>query len=304
MEWGWGMRKEQNILAISRRTQHDQKHVSNDAKMFEMVVLQLGKIGYAVKQIDEDALAEYLDSSRPGRIVSMAQRPENTALLAQLEAEGCVIINSFYSVMNTYRVFMALRLADLPLPFARSKILSSLVEEELENFEEEAYTMVAKTLGEPFYIKRGDIHAAHPNDVVCIASRENFANALEDFRERGVRAAIVQEHCEGTVVKFYAVSGKKFFHAQNFETGITVEFDTTALEEQAERIAGVLGLTIYGGDVVITPEGDLLFIDFNAWPSFGSVRDKAVPAMVKAIVEVFDEERMTVDTLSDTGETI
>ena len=291
------MSEEKTILAISRQTQHDQGHVSNDAAMFEMVSIKLKEIGYRVDHIDEDNVAEYLASSQPKKVISMAQRPENTALLAQLEADGVMIVNSFHAVLNTYRVFMALRLADESVPFAETRILSSLVEDDLENFEEEAYQLLNETFGTTFWLKRGDIHAAHPQDVTFITSQETFSTAIESFRERGVQAAIAQKHCEGEVIKFYAVAGGKFFHAQNFVTGETVDIGTTTVQEEAERIAGILGITIYGGDVVISPDGSFLFIDINAWPSFGTVREQAVPAMVQAIVESFEEERVIVDSM-------
>ncbi len=274
------------ILAIARRTQHSDKHQSNDAIMFGMTCDQLRERGYHVELIDEDRLASFLADHRPTRIISMAQRPENTALLARIESDGGVIVNSFESILNTYRVFLALRLAEEPA-FAGTYILSSLVEEDLEDFEGEAYAMIGKTLGESFWLKRGDVHAAHPDDVTFVASGGEFEAALENFRSRDVTSAVVQEHIEGEVVKFYAVSDRRFFHAQYFESEEPVGFDTTELQSEADRIARMLGLSIYGGDAVIGADGRITFIDFNAWPSFGTVRDRAVPQIVEAIIGSF-----------------
>ena len=286
-----------SVLAITRGTQHSQKHVSNDGKMFAMVCDRLRDHGYELEVIDEDDLASVLESSKPERIISMAQRPENTALLAKLESDGVPIVNSFSSVLNTYRVFMALRLAEEPA-FAKTRILSSLIEEDLEDFEKNAWEMIRKTLGKPFWLKRGDMHATDPGDVLLIHSAEEFADALGNFRSRSVETAIVQEHVDGEVIKFYGVADGRFFHAQHFTTEKPFEGDQREMQQQADAMAEQLGLTIYGGDLVIGNDGALLFIDMNAWPSFGTVREEGVPKMVEAIIDRFDRVGMNVGTVS------
>ena len=279
-----------HILAISRGTQHSSTHQSNDAAMFGMVCDGLRERGYQVEVISEDDLATHLESTTPRQIISMAQRPENTALLARLESEGTTIINSFESTLNTYRLFLALRLADEDR-FARTRVLSSLVEEDVEEFEEEAFELIREALGEKFWLKRGDIHAAHPDDVLLVRNQDEFKDGLEGLRSRSVNSAIVQKHCEGDVVKFYGIADRRFFHAQYFDSGVPIEFSTEDLAGESERIAQVLGLTIYGGDAVLDPEGNFTFIDFNSWPSFGDVRDRAVPLMIETIVDQFREHQ-------------
>lgn len=284
------------ILAIRRSTQHSATHKSNDALMFDLACNQLRGRGFDVEVIEEDQLATYLDSASPRYVISMAQRPENTALLTRVESAGGIIVNSFESILNTYRVFLALRLSDEKL-FAQTRILTSLVEAELEDFEEAAYAMLSKTLGEPFWLKRGDVHAAHPDDVLLVQNREEFSQSLTNFRSRSVETAIVQEHLPGRVVKFYAISGGRFFHTQDFLTGEPLQVSGGEFQQEADRIASILGLTIYGGDAVFTESGQFRFIDFNAWPSFGTVRDQAVPVMVDAILEAFSLDSARMETV-------
>jgi D-alanine-D-alanine ligase-like ATP-grasp enzyme len=48
-----------------------------------------------------------------------------------------------------------------------------------------------------------------------------------------------------------------------------------ALRAVVRRAAALSCLDVYGGDAIVTPEGRLVLIDLNAWPSFALVRDEA-----------------------------
>ena len=37
---------------------------------------------------------------------------------------------------------------------------------------------------------------------------------------------------------------------------------------------------MYGGDAIVTSDGDFYIIDFNDWPSFASCREAAAEAIV------------------------
>ena len=45
------------------------------------------------------------------------------------------------------------------------------------------------------------------------------------------------------------------------------------------RAAAALGLEVYGGDVIVTPSGNIVLLDLNAWPSFALYRDEAAVAI-------------------------
>ena len=40
---------------------------------------------------------------------------------------------------------------------------------------------------------------------------------------------------------------------------------------------------LYGGDAVVSSEGDIRIIDFNDWPSFSACRDDAAKAIAARI---------------------
>lgn len=266
------------LLAVARETQHAASHVTNDALMFELVCDGLRNQGYGLHIVGEKELGSYLQRNEPPRhVVSMAQHPENVALLQDLEEKGSCVVNSPASVANCYRTSLVEQLRGTDVPFAYSRVLPS----DRLDFEE-----LTETLGSPFWVKRGDIHAAHPNDVRLIDDKIQCRQASQDFQVRDVATVVVQSHLEGQVVKFYAVKDNRFFTVQDFETGEALSDVPAGLQEAAERAAAVLGLCIYGGDAVLTSTGFAL-IDFNSWPSFGQVRERAAPAMVDAIDSEF-----------------
>jgi hypothetical protein len=45
----------------------------------------------------------------------------------------------------------------------------------------------------------------------------------------------------------------------------------------------VAGLDIFGGDVIVSPEGELTLIDLNDWPSFAPCRERASYAIAEFI---------------------
>lgn len=263
------------LLAVARGTQHAAAHVTNDALMFALVCTGLRDAGYDVTLLPEDQLEDFVRGNElPHRIVSMAQQPANVALLKRLEERGSTVVNSTSAVMNCFRTNLVERLRGTPIPFAYSRISSA----DRLDFEE-----MSATLGSPFWVKRGDIHAAHPNDVVLVRDEDRCRDVAEDFRARGISQLVVQSHLEGPVIKFYAVKGRRFFHVQDFESGQPLDTFPDGLQDTAEAVADVLGLAIFGGDAVLTAEGFAL-IDINAWPSFGSVREYAAPQMVGEIL--------------------
>ena len=54
-----------------------------------------------------------------------------------------------------------------------------------------------------------------------------------------------------------------------------------SVEAMAEHAAEALGLVIYGGDAIISPEGKITLIDLNDWPSFAPCRGAAASAIAK-----------------------
>ncbi len=102
-----------------------------------------------------------------------------------------------------------------------------------------------------------------------------------------MKQAVFQKHCEGDEVKFYAVNGKRLFWPYYPRECEGHPFDEKALRTLADRAAQALGLTIYGGDAIISPDGDITLIDLNDWPSFAPCRGAAASAIAKYLKDIY-----------------
>jgi hypothetical protein len=78
------------------------------------------------------------------------------------------------------------------------------------------------------------------------------------------------------VVKFYGV-GETFFRCYTSDAEPPTTID--ALWEAGRTGAALLGLEVYGGDLVVAADGIPVLIDVNDWPSFARCRDEAADAI-------------------------
>jgi hypothetical protein len=99
-------------------------------------------------------------------------------------------------------------------------------------------------------------------------------------------------------VKFYGVRGTSFFywfypmesgHSKYGAEAINgmpakVPFDQEHLVDICSRASEILDVMIYGGDCIISSEGEIRIIDFNDWPSFAPCRQEAGPYIAKAVL--------------------
>ena len=65
-------------------------------------------------------------------------------------------------------------------------------------------------------------------------------------------------------------------------------FDEKKLHALAEHAAETLGVSIYGGDAIISPNGTITLIDLNDWPSFAPCRGAAAHAIAKYLKDTYD----------------
>jgi hypothetical protein len=133
------------------------------------------------------------------------------------------------------------------------------------------------------WLKRGDVHASVTADVQWIDSVKGLEVGLADFAKRGIDLAALQTHRAGDEIKFYGVAGGGFFHWLYSGDVQKYPFNFVALEDLAHRAATAAGLHIFGGDVIVSPSGELTLIDLNDWPSFAPCRERASHAIADFI---------------------
>jgi len=250
------------------------QHRSNDALLLDRVAGVLRAHGC---EVELKALPTAVPSRRPDALIfSMCQGRASLDLLTTWEDEGARVINTPRAALNTYRERLSAVMEGASIPFPVTTLITTSKGSD-----------AGVEVNGGMWLKRGDMHASVSGDVRWIDSADALRAGLKDFAARGIVRAAVQRHCEGDEIKFYGVTGGRFFqwfypedNPRTVPPGAgRYSFDVLALEQLAERAANAAGLDIFGGDVIVAPSGDLTLIDLNDWPSFAPCRDRAADAI-------------------------
>lgn len=260
------------FAGIKRKTEYSPNHVSNDLQIFTLTAHALEALGCAVTLFDEAHISP--DEITQPFVFSMTQGPDGISVLKIISGKGCVVINSPESVENCWRFNMTRLLVRNGIPFPKSCIVPT----------DGAPATILDTFPQTkLWVKRGDVHAVHKEDVSLVCTRDELATTLKDFSKRGIDSAVLQEHCDGDVVKFYALRGSDFFYWYYPNGTSHTPFRQKQLVELAQASAETLGLYVFGGDAIVARDGWITIIDINDWPSFAPVRDAAAQHIARLL---------------------
>ncbi len=275
------------IAGVRRGSQYSPNHVGNDAAIFNLTVQHLQKLGCEVIEYSED---EFADSPVEEDIIfNMARDVRSIRKLQELEDGGKMVVNSGYGIENCTREKMTRLLLADHIPHPHSLIIPT----------DQPLPLISQTLGENCWIKRGDFHAIHREDVTYVRNQEEAESVLHEYALRGIPTAVLNEHLKGDLVKFYGIAGTDFFHwfypddLNHTKFGLEsingkangIPFDLESLKDICNRAARVLNIYIYGGDCVVDASGTLRIIDFNDWPSFAPCRSEAAASIARCIYD-------------------
>jgi glutathione synthase/RimK-type ligase-like ATP-grasp enzyme len=260
------------LAGIQRKTEFSPNHVVNDSLILHATGDALRALGAEVVYYDEATVTP--DTLREKVAFSMVQGPAGAATLRKVEDSGTLIINSPRAVMNCYRTNMVTALPAAGIPFPRSVIVPT---DGGGDFRSAGFD------SGKVWIKRGDVHAVHKEDVTLASTDDELSTLLREFHARDIRQAILQEHLEGDTVKFYAVRESDLFHWYYLNGVHRTPFHAPTLRDVASVAAEALGLYVYGGDAIIGTDGGITIIDINDWPSFAPVRDDASRAIAALV---------------------
>lgn len=260
------------FAGIRRHSNYSPNQTTNDGLIILKTAQELLKLGVDYKLYEEsDVLSGKVTEDI---IFTMTRGREALDKLVELEKDGKYIINSPLSSIRCYRVNMVTRLEKAKIPFPKSKIVST---NSNENYK-------ISDVGErKIWIKRGDVHAVHREDVSLVYGDEELNFLLMEFAHRSIKDAVLQEHIYGDVIKFYAVRNTDFFRWYYVNGNNHYKFDQHRLRELSEKSAEVMNLFIYGGDAIVSEDGTITIIDINDWPSFANFRDEASRYIAKVI---------------------
>lgn len=241
-------------------------HAAGDAAILELTQAALQRAGYHATLLAPEALPSTPPTVQV--VFSMCQSLEALAILQDWEARGVLVLNTPAAVRTCYRLALVSTLSATSLPFPRSQVL--VLDDPNASRSAVIADWCARSTG--CWVKRGDVHAMQADDVMLVRDPGELEIQLAHFRQRGVRHAIVQEHVTGQEIKFYAVRGQGVLHAFAPHAPVLPPHDAEQLNALACQAGEVCGLDIYGGDCLLTADGQLCLIDLNDWPSFRGCR--------------------------------
>ncbi|HEY1250145.1 MAG TPA: hypothetical protein VGH97_03085 [Thermoanaerobaculia bacterium] len=272
---------------IYRELAHSPGRETDDAEILRAVARELESRGFDVVLKSPDEIDETSGSGvePPPNVFIMCERPPIVERLASWERRGARIVNRPSGIRNTDRERTIALFAKHSVPFPHSVLV-------------ETTDGAPPPFRGPCWIKRGDVHATQEGDVSYAESPTTLSERLATLASRGITRAVVQDHAPGDLIKFYGVSGlleadedarpswfQWFYHRD--QTLHRYPFDADALAGAAARAANALGLDVYGGDAIVSPEGALCVIDLNAWPSFALFREVASQKIATLLAERF-----------------
>ncbi|MCF0181103.1 MAG: hypothetical protein HUK11_02430 [Muribaculaceae bacterium] len=280
------------IAGILRAGAYSPNHIGNDTAIFNAVADQLRIRGCIVNIYSED---QFNKSGVNERIIlNMCRERASIAQLQRLEDDGRLVINSGYGIENCTRERMTRILMGNNIPYPDSIIV---------NTNENVRPLINKAGFQSCWIKRGDFHAMHKEDVSYCRHADEAQEVLQEYFYRGITRAVINVHLVGDLIKFYGIKGSPYFYwFYPFDKGHSkyghemingesqgLKFDVDYLKEICNRAADELNTVIYGGDCIVSAEGDIRIIDFNDWPSFAPCRDEAAPHIAKQVLAIIKE---------------
>lgn len=275
------------LAAIRRGNQYSPNHIGNDAAIFNLTVDCLREKNCEIMAYSEQ---EFQDKHVDAPIIfNMARDTRTISKLRELEAEGRKVINSGSGISNCTRVKMTQLLLDNKIPYPESLIVAT----------DEPLPESALKLGHFCWVKRGDSHAIHYEDVAYTRNGKEAENILNEFALRSISSAVLSKHLKGDLIKFYGVKNTDFFYwfypndLNHSKFGLEaingkakgIPFDLKYLRGICTKAAEILDIYIYGGDCVVDRSGNIFIIDFNDWPSFAPCRSDAAPYIAQCIYE-------------------
>lgn len=274
------------IAGIMRAGAYSPNHIGNDTAIFNATADELRKRGCLVNIYNEEQFNK--NGVEENIILSMCRERESIENLQKLEDQGRLVINSGYGIENCTRERMTRILLGNGIPYPDSLIV---------NTNENVKERIKEAGFQSCWIKRGDFHAMHKEDVSYVRHAEEAQEVLQEYFYRGINRAVINVHLVGDLIKFYGIKGSPyFFWFYPFDEGHSkygleqingiskgFKFDEDYLKDICNRAAEELNVVVYGGDCIVAEDGSIRIIDFNDWPSFARCREDAAQHIAEFI---------------------
>ncbi len=261
---------------ITRELSHSPNRESDDYRIIQLVAEKLQSATGCLVELLTVPEVESHPIAMPDMAFLMCEEVSILRFLEPWQLQGVLMINTPHSIRNTFRSYTLNLLKSFN--FYPQSVLVSTDDQELN-----------LDMFHSVWIKRGDYHATQKSDVVLARSSDEIKLVLAEFKMRGIAQALIQKHVEGDLIKFYGVGKnwfKWFYHKdQNLKN---YKFDEKDLLTKVYHATQTLGLEIWGGDAIVTEDGEIYLIDLNAWPSFALFREEAAIQIVDYLIGKID----------------
>lgn len=277
------------IAAVYRSHEHSPNLTDADSRIINAASIKLQERGYAIHRYTEAQFIE-TDITEPA-IINMCRKPRSIEKLCRLEAEGKTVINSGHAIRKcTKRKLWEISTAN--------------------NIETPATVIVGSTdttlpfsgTFRPCWLKLPDESVTDKDDIIYAGTPAEYREALTRYHSRAITEVLVCEHLEGDLLKFYAVSGDRYLYTlypkQSGYSKFGYEANNSDVKfypykaERLKEICNIMsretGITVFGGDCIITPDGKINIIDLNDWPSFSPCAEEASEAIAAAVAETIE----------------
>jgi hypothetical protein len=279
------MRVAPRCWGIYRELAHSPNRETDDAEILRATAVKLAEKGFEVELKSPEELPATDDAAGIAPLLFvMCMQDEIVRRLAAWERQGVRVVNRPESIRNTDRDRTIARVLGDGIPFPESDLVSTQQGGE------------PSRIPLPCWIKRGDYHSTHSEDVSMARTEEEVAVRLAALAARGVDRAVLQRHVPGDLIKFYGVENVEgpgaplswfewFYHRE--QTLSNHRFDPKELQAAVGNAARALGLEVFGGDAIAAGDGRIFLIDLNAWPSFALYRGIAAEKIAAHLVDRF-----------------
>lgn len=274
------------LTLISRHPKYSPNSEVRDEALFRSLVMNFALQGVSVATFDEAVFEHHPPQlEKSTLIVSMARSEAALQALAATEERGVPVLNSPRALQKAQRT-------DFQQWFAESGHAA-------KHWHTSELTPELKaTLPFPLWWKRNNTATTSANDVQFIENKTQLDVLLQQHPQED---ALLMEHIDGQLIKFYGVVGTNFFHAEphtpkgfskfgheqhNHHKNLAVSSPMWkqtlhAMHTAATQVAQQSGFSIYGGDAILREDGTFVFIDFNDFPSFSACLPEASEAIVQ-----------------------
>lgn len=299
-----------HILGVSRDPKFSPGSVDRDAAIFAAVMGRLLRYTRNEVSVISEDLFISVDLSEFDMVCSMARSEAVLKDLAKAQLEtGLKVVNDAQKLLSLNRLNLTRLMteAQVPQPAYQAVVWTeeALLTEEGRASAIDQTVQLMSAIPFPLWVKRADACAQEKGDVCYVESASALRENLQRFTSKGCRSVVAFAHETGDLIKFYGVGKTDFFEwsypqekdgfskfgLEQYNAPLQhYPFDANLLKTYAGNVSECSGLTVYGGDAIVRPDGSIVLIDFNDWPSFSSCRKAAAKAIAQAAMQLLAEE--------------